>query len=504
MIRAPVDTGRPTKDEYRFGVGVMQRKAGNRKKRNSGGLAASLREIPAVGRVLESGPFRPLARQLGSALATELLREELERIRRDIRSGTLSGQALRRAVTVSSITESVTAAARPFLSASPRAVVNATGVVIHTNLGRSVLSEDAAQRVAEAARSYMDLEYDLARGTRGSRLSHLEPLLSRLFPGRAFAVVNNNAAAILLALRALAKGKEVLVSRGEMVEIGGSFRVPEILAASGARLREVGTTNRTRAADYEGALSPRAGMILKVHTSNFRIVGFAEEAPVRALAAVARKAGLPLVVDWGSGDLVDLAALGIRDESPVRAILDEGADVVTFSADKLLGGPQAGIVVGKPDLVARMRRDPMARVCRPDRLMICALRETLLAYVRGRAFEEVPTLRMISLSPEEIGKRAEAVRAEVARVAGRRARLSIADGVSRTGGGSSPLGERPTRLLVVEVDSGDAGGIEEALRSSDPPVLGRVQEGKLLLDLRTVLPSQDRVLAARLREVLSR
>jgi L-seryl-tRNA(Ser) seleniumtransferase len=235
-------------------------------------------------------------------------------------------------------------------------VINATGVVVHTNLGRSLLSESAARRVAEASACYLDLELDLATGRRGSRDSHLEPLLARLFPGCAAAAFNNNAAAILIALRSLSRGRDVVVSRGELVEIGGSFRVPEILAASGARLKEVGTTNRTRLEDYAAALSPRTGALLKVHTSNFRIVGFTEETPLRALATLAREHRLPLVVDWGSGDLVDLRPLGIQDETPVREILDEGADLVTFSGDKLLGGPQAGIVVGRPELVARLRK----------------------------------------------------------------------------------------------------------------------------------------------------
>jgi L-seryl-tRNA(Ser) seleniumtransferase len=375
-------------------------------------------------------------------------------------------------------------------------------VVVHTNLGRSLLSVDAAGRVAQAARSYLDLEYDVAAGERGSRHAHLEPLMRRLFPGQAFTIVNNNAAAILLCLRALSRGKEVLISRGELVEIGGSFRVPDILAASGARLREVGTTNRTRRSDYEQALSRRTGMILKVHTSNFRIVGFTEETSIPQLSTLARGAGLPLVVDWGSGDLVDLGPLGIHDELPARRVLEAGADVVTFSGDKLLGGPQAGFVVGGEAWLRRLRRDPLSRVCRLDRLLIAALHETLAAYVRGRAFEELPTLRMLALPVEAIARRAARVRRQVARGAPRGVRLSLLDGVSRTGGGSSPGGERPTRLVAVEWPSGDAGPLERRLRAGAPAVIGRLQDGKLLLDLRTVLPEQDGRLVERLREAL--
>ena len=479
----------------------MQTKRGKPGKRVAGSRV-DLRGLPAVGKVLKSPAFESLGKAFGAGLVTGLLREELERLRQSVREGRLSEPALLESSSPEALARAVGARAAGLLAPSPRVVINATGVVIHTNLGRSVLSEAAAGRVAAAASRYVDLELDLASGTRGSRMSHLDPLLSRLFPGSAFAAVNNNAAAILLALRALARGREVIVSRGELVEIGGSFRVPEILAASGAKLREVGTTNRTRKSDYAAALGAKTGMILKVHTSNFKIVGFAEETRIEELAVVARKAGIPLVVDWGSGDLVDLSPLGIADEIPVRKILEAGADVVTFSCDKLLGGPQAGIAVGRQDLIERMKRDPMARVCRLDRLLIAALRETLAAYVAGRAFEEVPTLRMLAATAKEIGRRAKRVARGVARRAGAGTSVAIVDGVSRTGGGSSPLGERPTRLLAVTDSRGDAGWIERALRSGSPPVLGRVHEGKLLLDLRTVLPSQERALADRLIEVL--
>jgi len=303
--------------------------------------------------------------------------------------------------------------------------------------------------------------------------------------------VNNNAAAILLVLRALARGREVLVSRGELVEIGGSFRVPDILAVSGARLREVGTTNRTRLADYEKALSDRTGLLLKVHTSNFRIVGFTEETSVAELATLARRSGVPLAVDWGSGDLVDLKPLGIGDELPVGELLRAGADLVTFSCDKLLGGPQAGLVIGREDLVARLRRDPLARVCRLDRLLLAALCETLAAYVRGAAFAEIPTLRMLSATSEEIGRRVARVRRAIAQGSRHGARVALLDGVSRTGGGSSPTGERPTRLLAIDPAPGDAAALERYLRSGDPLVIARIQDGRVLLDLRTVLPGQE-------------
>jgi L-seryl-tRNA(Ser) seleniumtransferase len=461
-----------------------------------------LQQLPGVSRLLECQALRPILDTHGAALITKLLRQHLEALRERVLAGQYDAAALPEQTSEEAIARAVGARAASMLAPRPRPVINATGVVVHTNLGRATLSAEAATRLAEAARGYVDLEYDVAGGSRGSRLAHLQPLMGALFPGRGFTVVNNNAAAILLCLRALSRGKRVVVSRGELVEIGGSFRIPEILQASGAELHEVGTTNRTRLADYERAVTPETGLLLKVHTSNFRVVGFTEEATVAQLAALARSSGLPLVVDWGSGDLVDLEPLDIRDEIPVSRILEDGADLVTFSGDKLLGGPQSGFVVGREDLVARLREDPLARVCRLDRLRIGALHSTLAAYVRGRAFEEVPVLRMLAAGADEIGRRAERVVEEVARRAGARDRLEVIDGVSRPGGGSSPAGERPTRLIAVLARGGDAGPLESLLRSGDPPVVGRVREGRLLLDLRTVLPEQEAAFVERLAAVL--
>jgi len=345
---------------------------------------------------------------------------------------------LKSQVSATALARSVRLRAEELLAPRPRAVINATGVVVHTNLGRSLLSDEAAQAVARVARGYMDLEYDVERGERGSRMTHLEPLMRRLFPEHDFLIVNNNAAAIMLCLKVFAKGKDVLISRGELVEIGGSFRIPDILSASGGRLREVGTTNRTRLADYRDARSTKTGVVLKVHTSNFHIVGFTESVTIPTLARWSRAEGLPLVVDWGSGDLVDLGPLGIHDEMPVNRVLEAGADLVTFSGDKLLGGPQAGFVVGRKDLVARLRKDPLARVCRLDRLLIAALHQTLAAYVCGKAFERVPTLRMLAMPASQIDRRAKSVVRTVARLSGRRGMLKVIDGMSRPGGGSLP------------------------------------------------------------------
>jgi L-seryl-tRNA(Ser) seleniumtransferase len=458
----------------------------------------SLKNLPAVSRLLASRPLAPLIRRYGPGLVTDLLREALEGLRSEVRSGRLQGAELRRAISHRAIAAVVAREAEDLLTPRPRPVINATGVIVHTNLGRSPLSAAAARQVAEVAAGYVDLEYDVASGGRGSRLSQLEPLMARLFPGQAFVIVNNNAAAIMLCLRALGLGREVLVSRGELVEIGGSFRVPDILAASGAKLREVGTTNRTRLSDYADAVSKKTGLILKVHTSNFKIVGFTEETRIDELAGLARSAELPLVVDWGSGDLVDLGPLNIRDEKPVSKVLEAGADLVTFSGDKLLGGPQAGFVVGRPELVQQLRKDPLARVCRLDRLLIAALHRTLAAYVRGVEFEEVPTLRMLAATPQQLERRAKRLKRDLVKRGVPSRLLQVVDGVSRTGGGSSPTGERPTRLLALSWAGGDAGTIERRLRAGDPPIIGRVQDGKLLLDLRTVLETQQDVVADRL------
>ncbi len=460
-----------------------------------------LRNLPSLEAVLGDPGFAPVLARLGRELSVRLLRRELELLRQTVLNG---GDLPDQAVVPAALAARTLSSGNALLAPSPVMVVNAGGVVVHTNLGRSLLSDQAADRVAEAARGYMTLEYDLTTGGRGSRLAHFDGLMDDLFPGYGFLIVNNNAAAILIALKALAAGREVVVSRGELVEIGGSFRIPDIFAASGALLREVGTTNRTRVEDFTTATTDRTAAWLKVHTSNFRIVGFTEEPTVPDMASASRQAGVPLIVDWGSGDLADLSPLGIRDEMPVRKILEAGADVVTFSGDKLLGGPQAGFAVGQPDLIAKMRTDPLSRVCRLDRLKIAALRETLAAYARGTEFEEIPTLKMLALTAEEIAARAKNVIAAATRLGADADRMSTRPGVSRTGGGSSPTGERPTILLAVTGKNGDEGKLEAKLRQGSPAIIARVQDGDLLLDLRTVLPHQDDIISRRLAEILRR
>src|SRR5437868_7016183 len=349
-----------------------------------------------------------------------------------------------------------------------RRAINATGVIIHTNLGRAPLAREALERVGTVAGGYSNLEYDLREGGRGSRQDHVAPILRRLTGAEAALVVNNNAAAVLLALAALAEGREVLVSRGELIEIGDGFRIPDILARSGARLREVGTTNRTRAADYDRAVGSDTALLLRVHQSNFRVVGFTEQPTVSELAAVARRHGLPLVDDLGSGVLAHL-----EGEPSARESLAAGADLVCFSGDKLLGGPQAGVVVGRAELVERLRRHPLQRALRADKLTLAALEGTLALYADPeRAAREVPVLRMLREPADAVRARAERLAALVGG--------EVEETVGRVGGGALPLAELPSFACAVEERLADP------LRANDPPVIGVVRGGRLLLDCRTL------------------
>ena len=373
---------------------------------------------------------------------------------------------------------------------SLRRVINATGVILHTNLGRAPLAAAAVARVADVAAGYSNLEYDLASGRRGHRHVHAERAICELTGAGAALVVNNNAAAVLLTLAGLAAGREVVVSRGELVEIGGGFRVPDVMAQSGAVLREVGTTNRTRAADYAAAVSERTALLLRVHPSNFRIEGFTERPPLADLTAVARKLGLPLVEDLGSGWIApDDDAPSLCDEPSVRASLAAGVDLVLWSGDKLLGGPQAGIIAGRPDLVERLRTHPLLRAVRADKLTYAALGATLTLWLDPVTRARLPVYRMLTLTPGEIAQRASRIAREVSRIPGVRCHLT--DGGSTTGGGSAPDTSLPTRLLVVTADGLSANDLERRLRQSDPPIVARIQDGTVVMDLRTVLEEED-------------
>jgi L-seryl-tRNA(Ser) seleniumtransferase len=399
------------------------------------------------------------------------------------------------ALDASSLEERIASLVERVLASSLSPVINATGVILHTNLGRAPLSAAVMEEFRRSATSYSNLEYDLEAGARGKRDVHVAQLLERLSGAEAAIVVNNCAAAVLLVLAALAKGAEVIVSRGELIEIGDGFRIPEIMAQSGAILREVGTTNRTRIADYENAINENTRLLLRVHPSNFAITGFAEKPSLEELVALSQRTGLPLIEDLGSGCLVDLSAAGIN-EPVVRQSMDAGVSVVMFSGDKLLGGPQAGIIAGKKELVGRVRRHPLFRALRVDKLTTAALAATLGAYFRG-ALDEVPALRMIRISVQEIRRRAENFLRELTpELPLGEVELEIADGNSLAGGGSTPTQSLPSKIIRIASARYSASQLEERLRRAPAgiSVIARVEDDRLILDLRTVFPEQEHLL----------
>ena len=442
-----------------------------------------LRKLPSVDELLREPRLAALCDS--RTMAVEAARAALQNLRDSILEGHLNAGQVDLAV--STLPDAVERYLRRALQASLRPVINATGVVLHTNLGRAPIAKAALDHVSEVALGYSNLEFDLDSGQRGKRDVHTQRLFAHLLGADvASIVVNNNAAAVLLALNSLAEGGEVLVSRGELVEIGGSFRIPDVMSKSGATLKEVGTTNRTRLADYERAITDRTKLILRVHRSNFEIVGFTEQPSLAELATLAHDRGLPLMEDLGSGALVDLAAFGISGEPGVADSLAAGVDVVTYSGDKLLGGPQAGILSGKPDIVARMRSNPLFRALRVDKLTYAALEATLLAYVR-QDHDAVPALRMMRLTAEEIGERAQSIASELPAAY----RSEIIDGESVIGGGAAPGASLKTRLLVISLEGISADELATRLRHSDPPLIARIDEDRVVLDLRTVFPAQD-------------
>jgi L-seryl-tRNA(Ser) seleniumtransferase len=442
----------------------------------------------------------------------------MQRLRDEISSGDLDEAGVDLAV--SGIGAAIERELLRIVSFSLRPVINATGVILHTNLGRAPIAASALAHIGEVAGVYSNVEFDVASGERGKRDVHADRLFASLLDSAkrdvSTIVVNNNAAAVLLALNALAEGGEVIVSRGELVEIGGSFRIPEVMAKSGAVLREVGTTNRTRIADYENAITDRTKLLLHVHRSNFEIVGFTEQPPLEALVELGRKRGIPVMEDLGSGALFDLRTIGIHGEPGVVESLEAGVDIVTYSGDKLLGGPQAGLISGRKELVAKIRSNPLFRALRVDKLTYAALEATLLAYVK-QDYDAIPALRMMRLPVEQIHARANAIIAHVAEAqVGRVLRdvsgdqrpgvlqltLKIIDGESVLGGGSAPGATLPTKLIAVTSDDIPPDEIAQRLRAHEPPIVARVDEGRLLLDLRTVLPEQDSAISNALCKIV--
>ena len=461
------------------------------------GKSELYRLLPAVDEVLRLPEVAKLEEGEGHIAVSEAARAVLARVRQEIAAGSLNSAALELAI--SGLPQAIERQLRQSLQLSLRPVINATGVILHTNLGRAPLSPAALDHLRKVASAYSNLEFDIAKGERGKRDVHVERLFARIFAETgdqlpiATVVVNNNAAAVLLALNTLAEGGEVLVSRGELVEIGGSFRIPEIMAKSGAILREVGTTNRTRIADYARAVNQNTRLLLRVHRSNFQITGFTEQPALTELVELGRKRNIPVLEDLGSGALFDLRSVGISGEPGVADSLRAGVDVVTYSGDKLLGGPQAGILSGRRELIAQIRSNPLFRALRVDKLTYAALESTLLAYLR-QDHDAIPILRMLRLPLETLEQRIQAVQQKLEAEASRLS-LEIVDGRSLVGGGAAPAATLPARLLAISCQGLSADELAARLRAGEPPLIARVEEGRVLLDFRTVFPEQDEPLA---------
>jgi len=457
-------------------------------------LTSAYRGLPSVDRLLSDSRVGALTSEYGAPTVTDLARQHLD----DLRQAIAAGQPC---PPFDEIASSLVERAASTLAPSLRPVINATGVIIHTNLGRAPLPDEALAAMAAVGRGYSNLEFDLEEGERGSRFVHLETLLCRLTGAEAAIAVNNNASALLLALSALAQGREVIVCRGQLVEIGGGFRIPDVMRQSGARLVEVGTTNRTYLHDYEEAIGEDTAALMRVHTSNFRLTGFTHSVPLAELAALAHQRSLLLFDDLGSGCLLDTRPFGLAAEPTPQESLTAGADLVLFSADKLLGGPQAGIILGRRDLVSILGRHPMARAVRLDKTSIAGLAATLLHYLRGEAPSKVPVWRMIAAPLTDLERRAHRW-ARACRRAGLPAR--VVEGRSMVGGGSLPEESLPTRLLALGGDGSlDVEALARRLREGEPPVVARIERDTLLLDPRTVDPRQDRILLKALHTALA-
>lgn len=457
-----------------------------------------LRAIPSVESLLQDPAVSHFTQQVSRSVLRDHVRRAVEQVRAQILAGRVYGQPEDvRADIHQYLRQQLTEATIPSL----RPVINATGVVIHTNLGRAPLAAEAIDAIRSVAQGYSNLEYDLAAGRRGRREVHAEKVLTQLLGCEAAVVVNNNAAAVLLILNTLAEGGEVIVSRGELIEIGGSFRIPEIMAKSGAVLREVGTTNRTRLADYEQAINERTRLLLRVHRSNFRITGFTEQPTRQQLVELGRKYRLPCVEDLGSGCLVDLSPWGIKDEPLVQDSLRAGIDVCSFSGDKLLGGPQAGVIVGRQDLIERLRHNPLMRALRPDKLTYAALEATLRVYARGQEVEQIPTLHMLSQSVAQLRRRAQRFIQRARHACSDRIRFQLKSGLSVSGGGSAPDSHLKTVLIVLESTLA-TDELERRLRAFEPPIISRIEDDHVVFDLRTVRPEEDTILLSALQSIL--
>jgi L-seryl-tRNA(Ser) seleniumtransferase len=452
-------------------------------------MKKEFRSLPSVDKILSDERIVRCEEEYSRSTVLQVAREYLDAARIRLKEG-------EPAPSFDDIIVSICARIPSIASTSLRPVINATGVILHTNLGRAPMSEETARAMAESSIGYENLEIDLDNGKRGSRQIHVESLLCRLTGTEAALVVNNNASAVLLVLSALAKRKEVIVSRGQAVEIGGGFRIPDVMLQSGAKLVEVGTTNRTYISDYEKAITPHTAALLRVHSSNFKVVGFAESVGIGDLVGLGKRHELPVLYDIGSGCLIDTTRFGLEYEPLVQDSVKIGVDLVMFSADKLLGGPQAGIIVGCEELVAKLRKHPLARAARIDKVRLAGLAETLLHYIKGEAESKLPVWQMISMPVEGIDRRAHKWVNALGECA------SIVDGQSMIGGGSIPGGTIPTRLVCVSYKGG-IKSLADKLRRGSPAIIGRVENNKLLLDPRTVLLEEDDFIISRLLSILN-
>ncbi|MCU0538448.1 MAG: L-seryl-tRNA(Sec) selenium transferase [Desulfobacterales bacterium] len=461
-----------------------------------------LRELPAVDHVLDLAKADPAFELIPASVLVGAARSVIAEARGRIlnEAGPDPEADLTDAAILARVKEGVRRAMQPNL----RRVVNATGVVIHTNLGRSLLAAEAVEHLLAVAGRYSNLEYDLQAGRRGSRYAAVRNLLCEITGAEDAMVVNNNAGAVLISLETLARGRKVIVSRGDLVEIGGSFRIPDVMTKSGALLKEVGTTNRTHLRDYEEAIDAETALLLKVHWSNYSIIGFTAQVPLKELVALGARHGLPVMEDLGSGTFVDFSRYGLLKEPTVQASVASGADVVTFSGDKLLGGPQAGIIVGRRSMVESIRKNPINRALRIDKLTLAALEGTLRLYRdEARAVRAIPTLRMLSEPEEAIAARAAELAERLAALADSRLTIEAARLPSKAGGGSLPLLELPSRCLKLRITGLSANALELALRRNDPPIIGRIEDEAFVVDLRTVQEEEPAVIAAALASLLS-
>jgi L-seryl-tRNA(Ser) seleniumtransferase len=462
--------------------------------------ARLLRQIPSVDELLRAPRLAPPLAFLSRPYAVEMIRQFLEAFRERLRTLPLSDLPahLDLAALEADASHILAGVGQPSLVR----VINASGVIIHTNMGRSPLGAAARDQVLTAAACYTNLEYDLKEGRRGSRQVHLEKLVTEITGAEACLVVNNNAAGVFLALSALAPDREVIVSRGQLVEIGGSFRMPDIMAASGALLREVGTTNKTYLADYERAITSQTAMLLKVHPSNFRLLGFTHEVPLPELVALGRRYGLVVMEDLGSGCLVDLSRYGLEKEPTVQEAVASGADLVLFSGDKLLGGPQAGLILGQAETVQLLKQHPLTRALRPDKLTLAGLEATFRLYLNeSEAVKEIPTLRMLTTPVTEVNGAAQRLARTIKRRWPGRYQVAVQDHISRSGGGALPMVPIPSRALSLALPPLAPHQLEERLRASSPPVIARLEHDRLLLDVRTLLPEDYPLLLQVLGEV---